>query len=49
MDRLRAKQQKADTVAKLGLMGSKEISNLQVELIRLTSEVMCAGQHLGQH
>jgi hypothetical protein len=38
LDRLRAKQQKADTVAKLGLMASKEISNSQVELIRLTSE-----------
>jgi hypothetical protein len=39
LDRLRAKQQKADTVAKLGLMASKEISNSQVELIRLTAEV----------
>jgi hypothetical protein len=39
LDRLRAKQQNADTVAKLGLMASKEISNSQVELIRLTSEV----------
>jgi hypothetical protein len=42
LDRLRAKQQKADTVAKLGLMASKEISNSQVELIRLTSEVVNA-------
>jgi hypothetical protein len=33
------KQQKADTVAKLGLMASKEISNSQVELIRLTAGV----------
>jgi hypothetical protein len=39
LDRLRAKQQKADAVAKLGLMASKEISNSQVELIRLTAEV----------
>jgi hypothetical protein len=39
LDRLRAKQQKADTVAKLVLMASKEISNSQVELIRLTAEV----------
>jgi hypothetical protein len=38
LDRLRAKQQKADTVAKLGLMASKEISNLQVELICLTAK-----------
>jgi hypothetical protein len=36
---MRVKQQKADVVAKLGLMASKEISNLQVELIRLTAEV----------
>jgi hypothetical protein len=42
LDRLRSKQQKADTVAKLGLMASKEISNSQVELIRLTSEVVNA-------
>jgi hypothetical protein len=42
LDRLRAKQQKADTVEKLGLMASKEISNSQVELIRLTSEVVNA-------
>jgi hypothetical protein len=40
LDRLSAKQQKADTVAKLGLMASKEISNSQVELIRLTAEVV---------
>jgi hypothetical protein len=40
LDRLRAKQQKAETVTKLGLMASKEISNSQVELIRLTSEVV---------
>jgi hypothetical protein len=39
LDKMRAKQQKADTVAKLGLMASKEISNSQVELIRLTAEV----------
>jgi hypothetical protein len=39
LDRLRAKQQKADAVAKLGLMASKEISNSHVELIRLTAEV----------
>jgi hypothetical protein len=39
LDRLRAKQQKADAVAKLGLIASKEISNLQVELIWLTAEV----------
>jgi hypothetical protein len=39
LDKLRVKQQKADTVAKLGLMASKEISNSQVELIRLTAEV----------
>jgi hypothetical protein len=37
LDRLMAKQQKVDTVAKLGLMASKEISNSQVELIRLTA------------
>jgi hypothetical protein len=36
LDRLNAKQQKAATVAKLGLMVSKEISNSQLELIRLT-------------
>jgi hypothetical protein len=42
LDRLRAKQQKADTVAKLGLMASKETSNSQVELIRLTLEVVNA-------
>jgi hypothetical protein len=42
LDRLRAKQQKADTVAKLGLMAAKEISNSQVELIR-------TGRRLGQH
>jgi hypothetical protein len=40
LDRLRAKQQKADTVAKLGLMASKEIFNSQEELIRLTAEVV---------
>jgi hypothetical protein len=40
LDRLNAKQQKADTVAKLGLMASKEISNSQLELIRLTQEVV---------
>jgi uncharacterized protein YlxW (UPF0749 family) len=39
LDRLRAKQQKEDTLAKPGLMSSKEISNSQVELIRLTAEV----------
>jgi hypothetical protein len=41
LDKLWAKQQKADTVAKLGLMASKEISisNSQVELTRLTAEV----------
>jgi hypothetical protein len=40
LDRLRAKQQKADTVEKLGLMALKEISNSQVELIMLTSKVV---------
>jgi hypothetical protein len=40
LDRLNSKQQKADTVAKLGLMASKEISNSQLELIRLTQEVV---------
>jgi hypothetical protein len=40
LDRLNAKQQKADTVAKLGLMVSQEISNSQLELIRLTKEVV---------
>jgi hypothetical protein len=40
LDRLNAKQQKAATVAKLGLMASKEISNWQLELIRLTLEVV---------
>jgi hypothetical protein len=39
LDKLRAKQQKADNTAKLGLMASKEISNSQVELICLTAEV----------
>jgi hypothetical protein len=39
LDKMRAKQQKADNVAKLGLMDSKEISNSQDELIRLTAEV----------
>jgi hypothetical protein len=39
-DRLNAKQQKADTVAKLGSMASKEISNWQQELIRLRAEVV---------
>jgi hypothetical protein len=42
LDKLRAKPQKADTVAKLGLMALKEIFNSQVELIRLTSEVVNA-------
>jgi hypothetical protein len=42
LDRLNAKQQRADTVAKLGLMASKEISNSQLELIRLTTEVVSA-------
>jgi hypothetical protein len=40
LENLKAKQQKADIVAKLGLMASKEISNLQTELIRMTSEVV---------
>jgi hypothetical protein len=40
LDRLNTKQQKADTVAKLGLMASKEISNSQLELIRLIQEVV---------
>jgi hypothetical protein len=40
LDRLKSKQQKADVVAKLGLMVSKEISNSQLELIRLTGEVV---------
>jgi hypothetical protein len=42
LDRLNAKQQRADTVAKLGLMASKEILNSQLELIRLTKEVVSA-------
>jgi hypothetical protein len=40
LDRLNAKQHRADTKAKLGLMASKEISNSQQELIRLTAEVV---------
>jgi hypothetical protein len=40
LEKLKAKQQKVDIVAKLGLMASKEISNSQTELIRLTSEVI---------
>jgi hypothetical protein len=40
LDRLNSKQQKADVVAKLGLMASKEVSNSQLELIRLTGEVV---------
>jgi hypothetical protein len=40
LDRLNAKQQKADTGAKLGLMAPQEISNSQLELIRLTKEVV---------
>jgi hypothetical protein len=40
LDRLRAKQQRAETRGKLGVMASKEISNSQEELIRLTSEVV---------
>jgi hypothetical protein len=40
LDRLKSKQQKADVVEKLGLMVSKEISNSQLELIRLTGEVV---------
>jgi hypothetical protein len=39
LDKMRAKQ-KADMVAKLGLMATSEISNLQEELIRLTAEVI---------
>jgi hypothetical protein len=39
-EKLKAKQQKADIVANLVLMESKEISNSQMELIRLTSEVV---------
>jgi hypothetical protein len=39
LNRLTAKQQKVDTVAKLGLMVLKEISSSQPELIRLTEEV----------
>jgi hypothetical protein len=42
LDRLNSKQQKADTVAKLGLMALKEIFNSQLELIRLTKEVVSA-------
>jgi hypothetical protein len=40
LDRLNGKQQRTDTVAKLVLMASKEISNSQQELIRLTAEVV---------
>jgi hypothetical protein len=40
LEKLKAKQQKADIEAKLGLMASKEISNSQTELIRLTIEVV---------
>jgi hypothetical protein len=40
LEKLKAKQQKADIVAKLGLMVSKEISNSQTELIKLTSKVV---------
>jgi hypothetical protein len=40
LEKLKANQQKADIVAKLGLMESKDISNSQLELIRLTSEVV---------
>jgi hypothetical protein len=39
LDKMRAKQQKADMVAKLGLMATSEILNSQEELIRLTAEV----------
>jgi hypothetical protein len=39
LDKMRVKQQKADAVAKLGLMATLEISNSQLELIRLTAEV----------
>jgi hypothetical protein len=39
LDKMRAKQQRTDMVAKLGLMATSEISNLQEELIRLTAEV----------
>jgi hypothetical protein len=39
LDKMRVKQQKADAVAKLGLKATSEISNSQVELIRLTAEV----------
>jgi hypothetical protein len=42
LDRLNLRQQKADTMAKLGLMALKEISNSQLELIRLTKEVVSA-------
>jgi hypothetical protein len=42
LDRLNSRQPRADTVAKLGLMTSKEISNSQLELIRLTKEVVSA-------
>jgi hypothetical protein len=40
LDRLKAKQQKAHTVPKLWLMALKEISNSQLELIRLTEKVV---------
>jgi hypothetical protein len=40
LDSLNAKQHKADKVANLGLMALKEISNSQLELIRLTEEVV---------
>jgi hypothetical protein len=42
LDRLNAKQQRVDIVAKLGLMASKEISNSQLDFIRLTKEVVSA-------
>ncbi len=40
LDRMRAKQQRSETVAKLGLMATSEISNSQEELIRLSAEVI---------
>jgi hypothetical protein len=40
LEKLKAEQQKADIEAKQGLMASKEILNSQLELIRLTSEVI---------
>jgi hypothetical protein len=40
LEKMKLKQQKADIVAKPGLMASKEILNSQLKLIRLTSELV---------